>query len=82
MTFSVISPILCIQAVAAAEFTERSAFMGNINTLPEVVEFLKNEFANEISIHGDFQNPETCRLADIIVDVFSRLEKEVNGYND
>jgi hypothetical protein len=54
--------------------------LGNIKTLSKAVEYLKYEFVNEIDNHGGFKDPETSRLADIITDVFSRLEAEVNGY--
>lgn len=52
--------------------------MSNIKTLSEAVAFLKQEFVNEIQNHTQFQNAEVSQLADIIVDVFARLEEEVN----
>ena len=56
--------------------------MANINSLSEAVTYLKNEFVNEIDNHTQFENPEVSQLADIITEIFSNLEKEVNGYND
>ncbi len=50
----------------------------SIKTLPEAVSFLKYEFINEIDNHAQFKHAETSQLADIITDVFSRLEEEVN----
>ncbi len=49
-----------------------------IKTLSEAASFLKNEFVNEIDNHTQFKHAETSQLADIIIDVFSRLEEEIN----
>lgn len=54
----------------------------NIQTLQEAAEFLNNELINEISNHTNFQNAEVSELADILVNIFNRLYKETNGYND
>lgn len=56
--------------------------MANIENLSQAVKFLHEEFVNEINNHTNFQNPEVSELADIIVDIFTRLEKEINEYND
>ena len=56
--------------------------MANIQTLQEAAEFLNNELINEISNHTNFQNAEVSELADILVNIFNRLYKETNGYND
>lgn len=56
--------------------------MSNIKTLSEAVDFLRDEFVNEITNHTNYQNPEVAELAEIIVDTFSKLASEVNGYDD
>ena len=56
--------------------------MANIQTLQEAPEFLHDELVNEISNHTNFQNAEVAELADILVDVFTRLYKETNEYSD
>lgn len=56
--------------------------MANINTLSDAVGFLRSEFTNELSIHANFQNPEVAELSEIILDIFKRLDQEINGYED
>lgn len=56
--------------------------MSNIKTLSDAVDFLRDEFMNEITNHTNYQNPEVAELAEIIVDTFSKLASEVNGYDD
>lgn len=55
--------------------------MGNIKTLSEAATYLKNELVNEIDNHTQFSNSEVSQLADIITEVFSNFEEEVNGHN-
>lgn len=54
--------------------------MANIESLSDAAIFLHDELLSEIQVHGGFSDPEVSRLADIITDVFSRFEQEVNGY--
>lgn len=54
--------------------------MHNIKTLSEAATYLKTELVNEIQNHSNFSNPEVAQLADIITEVFSNFEQEVNGY--
>lgn len=56
--------------------------MSNIKTLSEAATYLKAELVNEIQNHSNFSNPEVSRLADIITEVFSNFEQEVNGYEE
>lgn len=56
--------------------------MANIETLSDAASYLKAELVNEIQNHGDFSDPEVSRLADIITEVFSNFEQEVNGYEE
>ena len=55
--------------------------MASIKTLSEAAAYLKSELINEIDNHTQFSNPEVSQLADIITEVFSNFEKEVNGYD-
>ncbi len=56
--------------------------MANIETLSDAASYLKTELVNEIQNHGCFSDPEVSRLADIITEVFSNFEQEVNGYEE
>lgn len=56
--------------------------MSKITTLSEAASYLKYELVNELQNHSNFSDPEVSRLADIIADVFSNFEQEVNGYED
>lgn len=56
--------------------------MHNIKTLSEAATYLKTELVNEIQNHSSFSNPEVAQLADIITEVFSNFEQEVNGYEE
>lgn len=56
--------------------------MANIKNISEAAEFLRKEFVNEISNHTNFQNAEVSELADILMDIFKRLDQETNGYDD
>lgn len=53
-----------------------------ITTLSEAAEYLKFELVNEIQNNTKFSNPEVQELADIILEVFSNFEKEINGNNN
>lgn len=54
--------------------------MANIKTLSDAASYLKYELVNEIQNNTNFSNPEVSQLADIITEVFSNFEQEVNGY--
>lgn len=56
--------------------------MPNIENLSDAASYLKSELLNELQNHADFSNPEVSQLADIIVEVFSNFEQEVNGYEE
>lgn len=57
--------------------------MPNISTLGEAASFLHSEFGNEVNLQQEFSgNEDVLKLAKFIAETFSKLDSEVNAYEE